>query len=281
MNAASEWHVFGVCNTNSVNVGRVTSIRLNLIDYAELRNVFSDIRPDAVIHAAAYSQPNYCERNPLETRKVNVEVPSNIAGLCADFRVPCVFTSSDLVFDGLKPPYAETSEVNPICVYGEQKAEAEEAMLRRYPETAICRMPLMFGYTEGAGKSFDPQMIRTLLEGKRIRLFSDEYRTPVDSESAAKGLLLMLSKVRGIIHLGGRTRISRYEMGQIVARLLNIDKSLIKPVLQNDISMPARRPPDVSLVSSKAYTIGYDPHDIEAAYQEILIRSKFLSGVQK
>jgi len=270
--AVLKWKVCGVCHTHPVHTDGVTKIRLNLTNYGELKKTFSEIRPDAVIHTAAVSQPDVCQVHPSETRKINVDTPADIAGICADLQIPCIFTSTDLVFDGLNPPYSETSPPDPVCIYGEQKARAEQAMLNRYPETAVCRLPLMFGYAQGA-RNFACQMIRSLSDGQAVRLFTDEYRTPADAESVSEGLLLAMDKkVRGIIHLGGRTRISRYEMGRILAGLLNVSESLIRPVLQKDISTPAPRPPDVSLDSSKAYAMGYSPLDIGKAYQSILIK---------
>jgi len=269
--ASSEWQVYGICYTNNSRTS-YPSVVMNLTDYYGLKNIFNEIQPNAVIHAAAASDPNYCQIHPDETRKINVDASANIAGLCADADIPCVFTSSDLIFDGLNPPYSEKNEINPISVYGEQKSEAEKAMQRRYPETAICRMPLMFGYTEGSRRNFFFQMIQLLRERKSLRLFTDEYRTPVDAESAAEGLLFAVKNIKGIIHLGGKKRISRYEMGKMLVRLLNLDESMLIPVLQKDILMPAPRPHDVSLDSTNAYKMGYNPQDIEDACRKIIER---------
>lgn len=268
--AVPKWRVYGICNSHAVYADNVTVLKTDLTDYAAVKAVFGEILPDAVIHAAAVSQPNECERYPSETRKINTDVPADLAGICSDLQIPFVFTSSDLVFDGLNPPYSENSEINPVCVYGEQKADAEKAVLKRWPRAAVCRMPLMFGYTEGTRENFYQQTARSLVRGERIAVFSDEYRTPADAESASKGLLLAAERVTGTLHLGGRTRISRYEMGKMLSKLLGVSESLLKPVLQKDIPMPARRPPDVSLDSSNGYAIGYDPLDIESACRRIL-----------
>jgi dTDP-4-dehydrorhamnose reductase len=275
--AVSKWRVYGVCNSHSVSADNVTVLKADLTDYAAVKSLFSEILPDAVIHTAAVSQPNECERYPSESRKINVDVPANLARICSNLQIPFVFTSSDLVFDGLNPPYSETGEINPVCVYGEQKADAEKAVLERWPRAAVCRLPLMFGYTEGTKENFYQQMARSLLRGKRITLFSDEYRTPADAESASKGLLLAAEKVTGTLHLGGCTRISRYDMGKMLSKLLGVSESLLNPLLQKDMAMPARRPPDVSLDSSKAYAIGYHPLDIESACRQILEKMGILS----
>lgn len=80
--------------------------------------------------------------------------------------------------------------------------------------------------------------------------------------TAAKGLLLAVEKSTGILHLGGKERLSRYDFGRVLAEVLELPLEKIKPCLQQDVQMPASRPPDVSLDSSKAFELGYKPLSI-------------------
>lgn len=261
--ARSEWDVFGVYNRHHKTIEDVFMNRLDITEYDDLKNYFNHIKPDAVIHAAAISDPNYCEMHPMESRKVNIDASVTIADLCSTASIPLVFTSTDLVFDGSSPPYSESSMVNPVNVYSEHKVVAEELMRDAYPETTVCRMPLMFGYSGSENQGFTSKMITALKKGEKLHLFSDEYRTPVDVQSASKGLLFFLSKVNGVIHLGGPTRISRYEMGRLAAELLACGTQGIISVKQKDVPMAAKRPADVSLDSSKARAMGYAPKEIK------------------
>jgi len=268
--ARSDWKVFGIYNRHQTKIEDVSMTRLDLSEYDDLKRLFNDIRPDAVIHTAAVSNPNYCEMHPSESRKINVNASLAIAGLCSMISIPLVFTSTDLVFDGSSPPYSETSMVNPVNVYSEHKVVAEEMIKDVYPEATICRMPLMFGYSGSINQGFTSQMITALKKGEKLNLFSDEYRTPVDAQSASKGLLLFLSKGKGVIHLGGQARISRYEMGLLTAELLACGTSGIVSVKQKDIPMAAKRPADVSLDSSKALSMGYATMNIKDALKETI-----------
>jgi dTDP-4-dehydrorhamnose reductase len=268
--ATVKWLVYGMFRTRVPTADRVIAIKTDMTDDKALQEAFDRIRPDAVIHTAAASQPNDCEIHPEASRKINVDAAVHTAGLCSDAGIPCAFTSSDLVFDGHHPPYSEKSDVSPINVYGRQKVEAENKILRRYPDAAICRMPLMFGYSTGAKGNFFLEMIRSIREGRELKLFTDEYRTPVDTESAADGLLMALDKVKGIIHLGGRTRISRFEMGVRIAKLMSADVSKIFPAKIAEVRTPAPRSPDVSLESAKAYALGYYPMPLDAAFYHVL-----------
>ncbi|MEQ9001430.1 MAG: NAD(P)-dependent oxidoreductase [Coleofasciculus sp. B1-GNL1-01] len=254
-----KWNVYGTCCSKSVNSPGLNIIKINLTNFWELKQMFQAVKPDAVIHTAAQSNPNFCQVHPQETEAINVTASGDIAGLCADYGIPCVFTSTDLVFNGLNPPYRETDPVSPISYYGEQKVRAENLMLTHYPQTAICRMPLMFGQATPTAISFIQPFIETLQAGKELKLFIDEFRTPVSGTTAAKGLLLALDQVQGYLHLGGKERISRYDFGRLLVDVLQLPKPRLKSCRQADVKMAAPRPSDVSLDSSKAFALGYDP----------------------
>lgn len=257
--AQQEWEVYGTYFSKTVDISGVKLIKTDLRNFQELKQLFEEIQPNAVIHTAAQSNPNFCQKNPEESSLINVTTSLNIAGICSDYSIPCAFTSTDLVFNGLNPPYRETDPVSPISIYGEQKVMAERGMLERYPKTAICRMPLMFGIAPIGASSFIQPFIKTLREGKELSLFTDEFRTPVSGNTAASGLLLALEKVEGIIHLGGKERISRYDFGYLMADVLKLPQENLKGCLQKDVPMAAPRPSDVSLDSAKAFSLGYQP----------------------
>ncbi|MBN3941645.1 MAG: NAD(P)-dependent oxidoreductase [Nostoc sp.] len=267
--AKQEWDIYGTYLSHPLEIPGIKILKANLTNFQELKRIFNDIKPAAVIHTAAHSQPNFCQTNPKESHAINVIASCNIAGLCADNSIPCAFTSTDLVFDGLNAPYRETDAVCPVNLYGEQKAIAEADMLERYPMTAVCRMPLMFGAATPTAKSFIQPFIQTLQAEKELSLFIDEFRTPVSGTTAAEGLLLALEKVNGIIHLGGKERISRYDFGQILVEVFQLPAIGLKSCRQQDVKMAAPRPADVSLDSSKAFALGYQSLSVREELEAI------------
>ena len=268
--AKQEWQVYGTYSSHLLDIADIKLIKVNLTNFQELKQLFSDVKPAAVIHTAAQSQPDFCQTHPEESYEINVTASWNIAGLCADDYIPCVFTSTDLVFDGLNPPYRETDIVCPVNIYGEQKVMTEVGMLERYPMTAVCRMPLMFGRETPTAKSFIQPFIQTLKEGKELSLFIDEFRTPASGTTAAKGLLLALEKVNGYIHLGGKERISRYDFVQLLVEVFKLSATGLKSCRQQDVKMAAPRPADVSLDSSKAFALGYQPLSLREELEDLL-----------
>ncbi|ACK70002.1 dTDP-4-dehydrorhamnose reductase [Gloeothece citriformis PCC 7424] len=267
--AQTSWEIYGTYYSHAIQSPNVNFLKVDLTDFNNLKQLFADVNPTGVIHLAAQSKPNFCQQYPEPSYLINVTTSLNIAGLCADYDIPCVFTSTDLVFDGLNPPYKETDPVSPISYYGEQKVLAEQGMLQRYPKTVICRMPLMFGFPSPVADSFIQSFLTTLQQGKELKLFIDEWRTPVSGSTAAKGLLLALEKGERILHLGGKERISRYEFGGLMAEVLQLKTELIKPCSQKDVIMAAPRPTDVSLDSSKAFALGYEPLSLREELQQL------------
>lgn len=256
--AQPNWQVYGTYCSHFVEIPGVTGVKVDFKDFAAIKTIFEQIQPAAVIHLAAQSSPNFCQNYPQESQLINVTASGNLAGLCADYSIPCVFTSTDLVFDGLNAPYQETDPVCPVNLYGEQKVMAELGMLERYPLTAVCRMPLMFGMVTPPATSFIQPFIQTLREGKELSLFVDEFRTPVSGKTASQGLLLALEQVSGILHLGGKESLSRYDFGRLLVEVLQLPDGL-KACRQQDVKMAAPRPANVSLDSSKAFKLGYAP----------------------
>ncbi len=256
-----KWRIYGVVNTWNSAATIDRTIKTDLTNPADIERLFQTVKPDAMIHAAAATNSNYCQTNKSTARKINVEATSELAGRCSDRSIPFVFTSTDLVFDGENAPYREEDPPSPLSDYGEQKALAEENIRRLYPEAVICRLSLLFGFASG---NFFSTMIDDLKQGKRIRLFTDEYRTQLNVDTAARILARALENISGTFHIGGAESVSRYDFGVLAAKIFGIETGSLVPCLQKDVPMAAPRPKDVSLDSSKARSaMNFNPPRLE------------------
>lgn len=257
--------------------------RIDLTSYRDVREMVEAVAPTVVVHTAALADPGYCEEHPDESQQVNLEATVNLAGICADRRIPLIFTSTDLVFDGRNPPYREEDLPTPINVYGEHKSLAEAGVLERNEAAVVARLPLLFGYSPLGRTTFFEQMVREMGAGRSLTLFTDEYRTPVSAAVAAEGLLRLagsgldetvnpagIEAYRGIIHLGGPERISRHGMGLLLAEILDLAPERAVPASRRDIVTRVERPADVSLDSSRARQIGYEPPPLRRQMQRCL-----------
>jgi dTDP-4-dehydrorhamnose reductase len=263
-----EWEVFGTCLTNEVRLPGIQVLRRDLRERAAVERLLQEVNPDALIHAAAVSDPEYCQVHGLETQGVNVEGSVRLARFCRERSIPFLFTSSDLVFDGLDPPYREEDPVCPVSRYGEQKAQAEEEILAAFPDAAVCRMPLMFGISGSGNRGILP-LLRAMREGTPVRLFVDEHRTPISARAASEGILAALGTAKGILHLGGPERISRYDLGRMIAEIFEEGAARLVPCKQSEVATAAPRPPDVSLDSGRAFALGFRPASLAEQIREL------------
>ncbi len=267
--ALDRWSVFGTWRTRRADLAGVRSLRCDLTGADSVPDLFRDVRPHAVVHAAAAADPNFCETHPEETARINVEAPARLAEACAAAGIPLVFTSTDLVFDGEHAPYREGDPVSPLMVYGRQKVRAETAVAEIHPGAAILRMPLMFGISP-AGDSFFEKMAAAFAAGEPVRLFIDEYRSPLAAPAAAHAVLSALAGGGGLLHLGGPERISRHDSAVRTARAMGATPARIIPVRQAEVPMAAARPRDVSLANeAAARRIGFRPEPLDVELERL------------
>lgn len=257
--AGKNYEVTGLYNSRQCTVPGVKYIQCDISDTGKLGKIISEINPSIIIHTAAISAPNRCQEEQAFSWRINVEASEEIARICKKWSIKLVFTSSDQIFSGNEGPYKEDSLATPVNIYGQQKAEAERLIMKVCPNAAICRMPLMYGDAPVGATSFIIPWLELFRKGTPVKLFTDELRTPVSAQDAVWGLLFAAEKMNGIIHLGGKEILSRYEMGIKLAEAAGLDNHCIQACKQQEIKMAAPRPLDVSLDSSKAFAEGYNP----------------------
>jgi len=252
--------LFGTYNQHPVQLEDITCYPLAITDTAAFIALLEKIQPDTVIHLAALSNPNYCENHPENCQEINSAATFHLITACIQRDIHFIFASTDLVFDGKKAPYSEKDATNGIMTYGIDKAKTEHLAELMYPnKVTIARLPLQYGWCDTA-PNFLTNWVKTLKSGNTIKAFTDEYRTAAWAGDVVDGLLLLADQeAKGIWHLGGPKRQSRYDFAVELAKVLEVDTDLVIPVLQKDVKMAAARPTDVSLVSAKANKIGYAP----------------------
>jgi dTDP-4-dehydrorhamnose reductase len=248
----------------------ISPLHIELPGGRGLERVLDAARPDAVLHSAAIADPDRCERSPDEARAVNVLGSRAIAGYCARRGLPLVAISTDLVFAGDAAPYREEAPPRPIQVYGLTKALAEEEILGAHPGAAVARVSLVVGRGHGGRRTATEQIARGLASGNRLRLYTDQFRTPIDDRSIASAVAALLERrIGGRFHLGGALRMSRLEIGLAVAAFLGLPESLLEGVRSDASPQGALRPKDVTLDSTRTReALGWEPRPLEMALAE-------------
>lgn len=246
-------------------------MRLDLTDRQAVCEALTEITPEAVIHCAAMADPALCERERKAARAINVEATRRLARLCAERGARLLFVSTDLVFDGRRGRYVESDPVNPVSYYGETKVLAEEAVRRECANHVIARCCLMYGRSPSGRRGTDEILINALRDGVEVRLFADEFRTPVCVPDLARALLrLAQSDFTGTIHCGGAERISRCDFGLKICRAAGVDSSRIVAAGIADLHCVPPRAPDVSLDSGELLSmLGIRLLDVEGGLRLI------------
>lgn len=222
--------------------------KLDITEDKNVGEVFKETIPDVVIHCSAVASVAECENEPSWAEKVNVVGTNYIAKACDKVGAYMVFLSTDMVFDGKGAPYSEFAVPSPLSVYGKTKLEAEKLCL---PDALVLRLSLCYGYGVGGGKSFLENAIEKMKQGGRAVFFYDEWRSPLWIWDLTKAVSrIVKSRPRGILHLGGMERMSRFEMAQRACKIYGIDSSLLEAASRLGMSGPYR-PEDLSLDSSK------------------------------
>jgi dTDP-4-dehydrorhamnose reductase len=197
----------------SWRVRGLTRDELDICNARAVEQQFRLDRPDAIIHCAAISKVQQCDDNPDQARKVNTDAVVTLAGIAAE--IPFIFFSTDLVFDGTKGNYVETDKPNPLSIYGETKIAAERAVLDN-PNHTVIRTSLNAGHSPSGDRAFNEQMRAAFKSGRTLSLFEDEFRCPIPAEFTARAIWDIVGEP-GLFHLCGAERLSRYQIGQLLA----------------------------------------------------------------
>lgn len=229
-------------------VAGLTRADLDLSDFSAVRAEFHRQRPQLVLHCAAVSKSVECQANPALARKLNVELTALLADLAAD--IPLIFFSTDLVFDGREGNYNESAQPNPLSFYGETKAAAEQIVLAN-PKHTVVRTSLNGGTSLARNRGFNEEIRQAWQAGRTLRLFTDEYRSPICAKVTARAVWELAARQKtGLYHVAGSERLSRWQIGQLLAaRWPRLHPKLEPASLKEYCGAP--RSPDTSLNCAK------------------------------
>lgn len=230
----------------------LTRDQFDLLDFATVRREFQKDQPQLVIHCAAITTISEAQKKSERARRVNVELTQMLAELAAEIQF--VFFSTDLIFDGLKGNYIETDAANPLHFYGETKATAEQIVLKN-PLHTVVRTSINGGTSQAGNRGFNEVLRQAWLSGQGTNLFTDEFRCPIPAAETARVVWeLAGKKCAGIFHVAGAEKLSRWQIGQLLAaRWPQLNPKTIAGSYK-DFPGPARSP-DVSLNIAKVQKV--------------------------
>jgi dTDP-4-dehydrorhamnose reductase len=224
----------------------VNCLQIDLTDQAQYGPI-EEFEPDVLIHCAAMTDVDLCERNPEKAHRYNVEMTEQLVDLAESLGTRFVHLSTDAVFDGKKGHYSETDQTDPVNVYGRTKLAAERAVQQTQTDNVVVRTNI-YGWNATDGQSLAEWMLEKLRTESELPAFNDAYFSPIYTGDLASCLLeLAFGDVGDVIHIAGRERCSKLEFANTLADVFGLDAELIVPTSVDEIDFDAPRGRDLSL----------------------------------
>ena len=247
-------------------------LSLDITDGLLLHNAIVAAKPAFIIHAAAMTQVDECEKDMQGCYNVNVSATRFLIEAAKEVQSKLIYISTDFVFDGMAGPYTEEDPTGPVNYYGTTKLIAEKAVMESGLHWAIVRTVLVYGQTvEGTRQNILGWVKKNLESGHPIRVVSDQYRTPTFVDDLVTGIILVMERnAEGIFHISGKETMTPYAMAIATARYFHLNESLIEEVDASSFSQTGIRPAKTGFVIEKAKRLlGYNPHSFEESLKEI------------
>lgn len=239
-----DYEIIGITKTNLQKNKAFVSLditnKISLIDFTKEKN------PDIIIHAASLGNVDYCETHPDEAYKVNVEGTKNIIEAAKEVNARLIFMSSNAIYDGVGYPFDEKSKPNPIDVYGRTKVEGENIIKKSNLDYAILRLMTMYGWFAPGGRTNPAAwVIDKLRKGEAISVVNDVYNNHLWASQAADVVWKIIKNdthTNKAYNVAGKDCINRFEFALKVAKVFDLDSSLITPVKSSFFKNIAARP---------------------------------------
>ncbi|MES2411074.1 MAG: dTDP-4-dehydrorhamnose reductase [Bacteroidota bacterium] len=224
-----------------------SSAELDITDHKNCDSVFSEIKPDYCINAAAYTAVDKAENEPEKAYSVNVTGAKNLAETCKSHNAILLHISTDFVFDGTKKnPYNEEDFPNPSGVYGQTKLDGEKAIQSVFEEYYIIRTSWVYSQF---GNNFMKTMLRLASERDSISVVNDQIGTPTNAVDLADALVQIIltdnqqptTSRFGIYNFSNEGQCSWYGFAEKIFEVNNISIDL-KPIPTSAYPTPAKRP---------------------------------------
>ncbi len=247
--------VTGACGTLGQDVCRILAelghpvmalgrVDLDVRDHGQVMAAVERLRPARVIHLAALTDVDGCERNPAAAHATNTLGTRHVALACQKYNVELIYVSTLAVFNGQKlEAYLETDTPDPGNTYGRSKCEAEQLIRRLVARHYIARAGWMFGGGP-QDKKFVSKILAQAREGAELRAVDDKFGSPTYTVDFARGLeRLSQTGQYGTYHLVNAGQpASRYEVARQVIRATRLEHCQVVPVGSDAFPLAAPRP---------------------------------------
>ena len=199
------------------------------------------LRPEIVIHIAAYTDVDGCELDKEKAFAVNAEGTKHVALAASKCDAKIVYLSTDYVFDGEKrEPYSESDPPHPLNVYGHSKLKGEQYVQEGVKDSLIIRTQWLYG---PFGKNFVDSILREATEKSALSIVNDQMGSPTYTLDLARAISELIQfEVRGIFHVTNGDFCTWYTFAEAILKLSGINRVKVLPISSKELDRPAARP---------------------------------------
>ncbi|MCP8617497.1 dTDP-4-dehydrorhamnose reductase [Salirhabdus salicampi] len=217
-----------------------TRQELDITNDEEVFNTFRSIRPDAVIHCAAYTKVDHAEEDPDTAYLVNAIGSRNIAAASEKVKAKLVYVSTDYVFNGeSEKPYHEFEETSPLGVYGKSKLAGETFVRNLHSQFFIVRTSWVFGVN---GQNFVKTMMELAKKMDELKVVEDQVGSPTYTQDLARNIIEMVQTEKyGTYHVSNSGQCSWFEFASEIFNQIGSDIK-VNPCTTEEFPRPAPRP---------------------------------------
>jgi dTDP-4-dehydrorhamnose reductase len=205
----------------------------------------ANIRPSAVINAAAWTGVDRAESDEAAAAVINGDAPSAMAQACATLNIPIVHLSTDYVFDGSgDAPFAPDQLTEPLCAYGRTKLTGELGVIGAQGIHAVIRTSWVFS---AQGANFVKTMVRLGREREHLSVVADQVGGPTSAAGIAEACVAIAArlvddpKATGVYHFSGAPNVSWADFARAIMERAGL-ACRVSDILTSDYPTPARRP---------------------------------------
>lgn len=244
-------------NKRGLEMIGVCSSELNITNKEAVINYINELKPDAIIHCAAYTAVDKAEDDKETCSKVNVDGTNNLAIAAKELDAKFIYISTDYVFNGEgNNPFKETDQPNPIGYYGKTKYEAEDLVKQILDKWFIVRISWVFGMN---GNNFVKTMLRLAETRNELNVVGDQIGSPTYTYDLARLLIDMVQTDKyGIYHASNEGYCSWAEFAKEIFKHAN-KKVQVKSITTKEYPSRAVRPKNSRMSKEKLTQNGFHP----------------------
>ena len=234
----------------------VDRFEMDLMDNEAIRTFIMDLKPEAIIHCAAYTAVDKAEEEVETCYQINAEAVKVISECAKELDVKLIYISTDYVFDGTKEgEYVETDLPNPINVYGASKLKGEQYVQTLLEKYYIVRISWVFGVN---GNNFIKTMRRLGSERDELNIINDQVGSPTYTADLAPLLVDMMETDKyGIYHATNEETCSWYEFANEIFKQSRIEVKT-NPITTDQYPTAAKRPMNSRMSKAKLKANGFN-----------------------